>query len=629
MASSAIGIGAQYFSHDLIAQLFGGNQEESIGEDGLTPTFGRNTQELSNAYSNVAQQLGLSNKQFNSMIDQSMSKHHIEWDKVSTEHKAMWMQKFLEYSQIFGDMDKALAAASQATANVIQLSNKKDLGNGLVLENGKVKVSDAVRKDLHKKYSQEWSSWVNVNDSRNAEVLKRRSDFYGQLSEKETDENKQSLYLNLGLYYDALANQHDWSQHEATHEMAYEIQQKILRSYYNREQSSSLDDYWRSLYDKYYFTVTVRPTEQNFQLHNIREFLQTLAEKAETGELEGIQNIQQYYIKSHVESDISSIEEQAQEAYNPIRKDGSGIIDIGSGGSGEGTYWIKQTDDVSYEGAHQETMQALDALARWFYEKTGKPLVVTAVTNGSSHQDGDRSHYAGWKFDVNDGGSGAEGTLLGLEGENTKGTLTDEFIRYGQSLGLGMNWEGDHIDVSTLGDQWEGEYAGHNFGGFRTPNQLPQSMQRPMPQSKPNIELKKTTIQDEIKQNQENYKNIMKGMGFATGDSVQGRIVNGLYVDTSKQWESIEDVKKRIGVDEEAYTNLRAVEIASPNDTESNLNAIAERVERDYKINPEEFEPKKNWVFVKAMQAIDALVNEYMIEPVIATNVIYKDKEKK
>ena len=120
----------------------------------------------------------------------------------------------------------------------------------------------------------------------------------------------------------------------------------------------------------------------------------------------------------------------------------------------------------------------------------------------------------------------------------------------------------------------------------------------------------------------------MKGMGFATGDSVQGRIMNGLYVDTSKQWESIEDVKKRIGVNEEAYTNLRAVETAQPNDTESNLNAIAERVERDYKINPEEFEPKKNWAFVKAMQAIDALVNEYMIEPVIATNVVYKDKEK-
>ena len=132
---------------------------------------------------------------------------------------------------------------------------------------------------------------------------------------------------------------------------------------------------------------------------------------------------------------------------------------------GEGTVWIRQHGDVSYDGAQPQTLQAMDILGSWFYAQTGCPLVITAVTNGDSHQGGDRGHYAGWKIDCNDWGSGAEGTLLGPE-DGIKGTLTDAFIRYGQGLGLGMNWEYDHLDVSVLGDQWEGDLAGTCLGGL-------------------------------------------------------------------------------------------------------------------------------------------------------------------
>ncbi|MBQ9487815.1 MAG: glucosaminidase domain-containing protein, partial [Selenomonadaceae bacterium] len=137
---------------------------------------------------------------------------------------------------------------------------------------------------------------------------------------------------------------------------------------------------------------------------------------------------------------------------------------------GEGKYWIRQGDNVSYEGAQAQTMPALYALSKWFYEKTGKPLVVSAVTNGDSHVEGEYSHGNGWKFDVHDGGSGAEGALF--TDDFQKGELLDEFVKYGQSLGLGMNVESlgtgnVHLDVSAAGDQWEGEFAGHNFGGFK------------------------------------------------------------------------------------------------------------------------------------------------------------------
>lgn len=133
-------------------------------------------------------------------------------------------------------------------------------------------------------------------------------------------------------------------------------------------------------------------------------------------------------------------------------------------GSFEGKYWRKQHDGVKYEGAKPQTMATIDALGKFYYEKTGTPLIVTSVVDGDKHADGKHSHYNGWKVDVNDWGSGTEGALTTEDGR--KGWLADEFIKYGQSLGLGMNWEGDHIDVAVDGTQWKGEHKGKNFGGF-------------------------------------------------------------------------------------------------------------------------------------------------------------------
>lgn len=70
-------------------------------------------------------------------------------------------------------------------------------------------------------------------------------------------------------------------------------------------------------------------------------------------------------------------------------------------GTFEGKYWQKQHDGVNYEGAQPQTLKAVDALSKWFYEKTGAPLIVTAVTNGK-HADGEHSHSKGRKVDVND-----------------------------------------------------------------------------------------------------------------------------------------------------------------------------------------------------------------------------------
>ena len=161
------------------------------------------------------------------------------------------------------------------------------------------------------------------------------------------------------------------------------------------------------------------------------------------------------------------------------------IIYLGENGRGKDKYWVKQHGRVSLDGAQPQTLNAIDVLGKWFYERTGRPLVVTSVTDGGSHTDGEHSHYKGWKFDVNDYGSGAEGTLT--TDDNQKGSLADEFVRFGQSLGLGMNYEkvgtdGIHIDVAVDGTQWADENGNElaepqNFGGFNPRNASQQASQ--------------------------------------------------------------------------------------------------------------------------------------------------------
>ena len=136
---------------------------------------------------------------------------------------------------------------------------------------------------------------------------------------------------------------------------------------------------------------------------------------------------------------------------------------------GEGKYWIRQHSGVSTSGAQPQTMAALYLLGKWFYEKTGKLLIATAITNGDHPSNGSpHGHDAGWKVDINDWypadySKSAAGTITTDGGG--KGTLVDEMTQYGHSIGLGMNWESDHIDVAADGNQWEG--TPHNYGGLK------------------------------------------------------------------------------------------------------------------------------------------------------------------
>lgn len=137
--------------------------------------------------------------------------------------------------------------------------------------------------------------------------------------------------------------------------------------------------------------------------------------------------------------------------------------------NGEGLYWARQ-EQARLEGCQPQTLQALEYLARWTYNRTGLQLIVTAGTNGTSHTEGEYSHYNGWKLDVNTyGGTNGTSDLL-----NDDPQIQQEFIDYAHSLGLGCVAENQgtsnaHIDVQCGGDGFDwGD--GKSYGGFSTPS---------------------------------------------------------------------------------------------------------------------------------------------------------------
>ena len=136
--------------------------------------------------------------------------------------------------------------------------------------------------------------------------------------------------------------------------------------------------------------------------------------------------------------------------------------------NGENTYWVRQGDGVSIDGCLDETVEALWALSKWFFEQTSVRLVLTAGTNGV-HADGPHSHAHGYKLDINDwyGPDGLGGEYLGypLDGNGTE--LLGRFVEYGHTIGVGMSIEGDHVDVQIDGTEWK---TGGFYGGFNSPN---------------------------------------------------------------------------------------------------------------------------------------------------------------
>ncbi len=164
------------------------------------------------------------------------------------------------------------------------------------------------------------------------------------------------------------------------------------------------------------------------------------------------------------------LQKNSDQAKKKLKGEGAKKLDENKISDTDGKYWVKQGSWVTLEGCIAGVPNALEDLGKWFFDRTGKKLVCTAGTNGD-HAAGEHSHATGWKMDVNDWGGpeGLTGGWIVTPDESSWGSLCVEFIEYGRSLGLGMNYETNHIDICMDGKEWNENNPGgaKDNGGYR------------------------------------------------------------------------------------------------------------------------------------------------------------------
>lgn len=112
----------------------------------------------------------------------------------------------------------------------------------------------------------------------------------------------------------------------------------------------------------------------------------------------------------------------------------------------EGKTWVRNNNSVDLSKATPQTIAGLNHISDWFFNRTGKQLIVTSG-NDSAHDEGKYSHGNGWKIDVS--GNGLEDPKL-----------RKEFMDYCKSIGIvpwdeyehkSTNWTGGHVDLTFSG----------------------------------------------------------------------------------------------------------------------------------------------------------------------------------
>jgi hypothetical protein len=126
--------------------------------------------------------------------------------------------------------------------------------------------------------------------------------------------------------------------------------------------------------------------------------------------------------------------------------------------------------------------------------------------------------------------------------------------------------------------------------------------------------IKPKTLSEQVSDNSKRFNKAMESMGVASGKTVQGKIVNGMYVDTGSKFQSIDDVKKLLKEKEQSINKGTVTKDGEM--TKENLKAINERTKAELEQHPEEI-VKKNWVYRDILAKVEDIVNEYMMNPLI------------
>ena len=266
---------------------------------------------------------------------------------------------------------------------------------------------------------------------------------------------------------------------------------------------------------------------------------------------------------------------------------------------GKGTFRISENDHPDYDGMTDSTKSFMNALTSKFYDKTG---VIVTMTSGYRPGDTGSRHAEGRAFDVvADEFEGEDGEKLrkiyGEIAAELGGTPLDEYESENAHYARG----GGNFHV-TAPESFNGATADGGYSPLQYQEQKPLS------------------VKEQFNKGIKDYNNLVESLG---GKSIQGNIVNGMYVDQNNEFKNIDTIKKEI----EDQTKNSANNLFAQNDRVSYEQSTSNKNNEDMsntisnaQNNGDENGILKNNHFNEIIKEVRDIALKYMDNPKIEMN---------
>ena len=457
-----------------------------------------------------------SNETYTKARDAVLEKHGINWSKVADHEKRIWQNSYESFLQIFRDNKKALEMAAQALIKIQSMAGAGG-GVGTIYANASaIQFGQACYKAMPenmRKIVDAMSKKYGVPTWMIASVMGIETSGFNQ--------NAGSTAGAYGVMQLMASTAEGLGVDRTTLEGNIEGGTKYLMQLLQEFNGDSRKAFAAYNAGSGYIKGLIKEYGDDWYKHL-------------HSETEG------YLKKAHMMTEDGVLVPNDEITAGQVPFSTSPTTSSGSGGNG---YDISNslgvdTRYVAYSGygtrgyfeadlgnMTPQAKQKLNAMAKIYFQQTGEKLRYNVATGGEHQSNGSEwGHSSGWKIDL------------------AYDTNEQALIQAANAVGAAVGHEdaggrNDHYDVS-FGQGGVGETVitnnstGNGVGSGANPK-LNLNL---------NLEdIKPKTLKEQWDENLRKYK-----VAVGNGKEVQGRIINGLYVDPNQKFQSIEEIGKEI-----------------------------------------------------------------------------------
>lgn len=446
-----------------------------------------------------------SNETYTKARDAVLEKHGINWSKVADHEKRIWQNSYESFLQIFRDNKKALEMAAQA---LIKIQSMAGGGTGSIytnasaIEYGNACYANAPAdvKSWIDEASAKWNvpkwliagvlqieSGMNKNPAHSSAGAVGIAQFMPETAAGfgfDPNDPHESI-LGAAHYLRNLLNMYGGSTFKAV--LAYNM--------------GNYSDDWRNCPE---------------QVDYVRKFHMIDSNNNPVPETEQTAG----YVPISANISPNSYSNSGGNGYDISNSLGVDTRYVAYSGYGTRGYFEADLGNMT-----PQAKQKLNAMAKIYFQQTGEKLRYNVATGGEHQSNGSEwGHSSGWKIDL------------------AYDTNEQALIQAANAVGAAVGHEdagggNDHYDVSF----GQGGVGGTVITNNSTGNGV-GSGANPKLNLNLNLEdIKPKTLKEQWDENLRKYK-----VAVGNGKEVQGRIINGLYVDPNQKFQSIEEIGKEI-----------------------------------------------------------------------------------